>query len=118
MLARDEVLLDLDLLEQLRTQLELHRISELGKVAAEHQEVGGRTQGLDFLDRPDSFLDEALIYVPGIKMRVGEPRELEPVLCVGDFDGVEEREPTVGRSCDHRAGQQGSMQKDSACDVD
>ena len=41
MLARDEVLLDLHLLEEFGAELQLHGVAELRQVAAEDQEVGG-----------------------------------------------------------------------------
>ena len=99
-LAGDEHLLDLDLLQQLRPQLQLHRVAQLREITPEDQEVGRRIHRLHFLERSRGLLHEARVDVLRIQMGVGHPGELER-LGIGSserkIDGVEEREPAEAR---------------------
>jgi len=77
MLAGDEDLLDLDLLQQLGAQLQLDRIAQLRHVSAEDEEIRGRIHCLQFLNRARRFFDEALVDVLRIQMRIGNPGKFE-----------------------------------------
>ena len=61
MLARDVDLLDRNFLEQLDPKFEFLGRSELGNIAAENQEVGGRVHRLNVGDGAHGLVDEALV---------------------------------------------------------
>src|SRR5262245_2215365 len=93
-LARDEVFRNLDVLENLITELEFLDRAKLGKVAAEEQKVRWRIHSLNILDRTHRLFDETRVERLRIEMGVRNPGELERrVLGVSDIDGVYERPP-------------------------
>ena len=123
MLTRDEVLLDLELADDLVAQLQLDRVAELGEVAAEDQEVGGRIHRLDVVDRAHGLLDEAGVDLLGEEMRVRDPGEPERLgraafLRVGHVDGVDPRQPAGRRRRGRRAAEQRPVDEDPPRDAD
>ena len=97
-LPGDEHFPDLHFLEEVRAEIQLDRIAELGQVPAVDHEVSGRAHRLDFLERPDRLLHEPGVDVLRVEMVVGHPGEAERrLLPVGEVKGVDEGEPAVGR---------------------
>jgi hypothetical protein len=97
---------------------QFHRIGELRQVAAEDQEIGRWVHGLHVLDRTHRLFDEARVHLARVQVGVGDPGEAElRFRRVGDVDGVDQRKPAVGPGCDRPAGQQRSVQEDTAADV-
>ena len=76
-LARNEDLADLHLLQDLIAELELLDLAKLGQVTAEDQEVGRRTHRLHLLGGTHRLVDEASVEGLRIEMRVRNPGELE-----------------------------------------
>ena len=119
MLAGDEVLRDLDVLQELDAEFQLLDLAELGEVAAEDQEVGGRRHLLHVLRRAHHLVDEARVERSRIEMRVRNPGELEGRFgCVSDVEGVEQRPPGEGLADGGGAEHQGLVDEGAPGDLD
>ena len=90
MLADHHLHRRLELLEDLRAELELRRPPELRQVAAEEHEVGLRVERVDVVDRLDDRAHEALVERALVQVRVRDVGEAEgqrpgalrcPILC-------------------------------------
>ena len=122
-LAGNEDLPDLELADDLVAQLQLDRVAELGEVAAEDQEVGGRIHRLDVVDRAHGLLDEAGVDLLGKEMRVRDPGEPESLggaafLRVRHVHGVDPRQPAGRRRRGRRAAEQRPVDEDPPREVD
>src|SRR5882762_7911867 len=100
-LAGDEDLLDLHLLEDVVSEVQLDGIAELGEIAAVDEEVRGWFHRLHFLHRPDRLVHEAGVDLLRIEVVVGDPGELErrrrlSRLTDHEIERADEREPPVG----------------------
>ena len=117
-LPRDEVLLDLHFLEQVRAEVELDRIAELGQVPAVDHEVGRRAHRLDFLEGPLGLLDEPGVDVLRVEVVVRDPGEPEGrLLAVREVERVDQGEPAVGRRT-RRAGEHRPVDERPPGDLD
>ena len=100
-LAGDEDLLDLHLLQDLVSEVELDRIAELGEVTSVDEEVRGRIHGLDLLHGSHRLVHEALVDLLRVEVVVRDPGELERCrlssrLGQRKIERADEREPPVG----------------------
>ena len=99
-------------------ELEFLDLAELGQVAAEDQEVGGRIHGLDVFGGAHRLVDEARVERLRIEMGVRNPGELEWRLGgVSDVDGVEQRPPGEGLADGGGAEQQRSVDERAPGDL-
>ena len=99
MLARDEDLLDLHLLEDLGSRGRSSTGSpSCARSPPKIRKSAGGLHRLDLLHRPDGLVDEARVDVLRVEVGVGDPGELEALLrAEGQVEGVDQREPSVGR---------------------
>jgi hypothetical protein len=97
--ARNEYLANLDFRQQLNAERKLVRSSELGKIAAEDQEVGRRAHILHFFGGTLHFLDEPRIDRLRIEVGVGDPCKLERLFGrIRHVDRVNQWPPSEGLS--------------------
>ena len=119
-LAGDEDLLDLHLLQELVPEVELDGIAQLGEVAAVDEEIRGRLHGLDLLHCPHRLVHEARVDVFREEVAVGDPGELErrrlsSRLSEREIERADEREPPIGGHAGS-PGQQGFVEENAAGD--
>ena len=67
----------LQVLQDLRAELELLGSSELRQIAAEQHEVGRRIEAVDVVDRAQQLAHEAVVELASVEMRVGDVGERE-----------------------------------------